>query len=127
MDTVSRWLLTDTDSGAVGLGSYTDDPSYEVNLTGWWLAKDGTLDDGDDLRVIRASYLDLDTQETDTIVLYGRTPSYLAVDLEADADDDATIIKHLAPDLAKADLSTGLSVGMNHYDRDRVQQLTSES
>ncbi len=127
MDTVARWLLTDTDSGAVGLGSYTDDPSYEVNLTGWWLAKDGTLDDGDDLRVVRASYLDLDTQETDMIVLYGRTPSYLAVDLEADADDDNTIIKHLATDLAQADLSTGLNVGTNHYDEAHIRQLTSGS
>ncbi len=127
MDAVSRWLLTDTDSGAVGLGSYTDDPSYEVNLTGWWLAKDGTLDDGDKLRVVRASYLDLDTQETDTIVLYGRTPSYLAVDLEAEADDDATIVKHLTPDLAEADLSTGLTVGTNHYDEHQVRRMTSGS
>ncbi len=124
MDTAARWLLTDTDSGAFGLGSYTDDPSYEVNLTGWWLSKDATLDDGDDLRVVRASYLDLDTREADTIVLYGRMPSYLAVDLEADTDNDATIIKHLASDLASADLSTGLKIGSNHYDEAQIRRLT---
>jgi hypothetical protein len=123
MDNASRWLLTDTDTGSVALGSYTDDPAYEVNLTGWWLAKDGTLDDEDDLRVVRATFLDLDTQETDTVVLYGRTPSYLAVDLEADTDDDATIIKHLATDLATADLSNGLNVGPTHYDEAKTREL----
>jgi hypothetical protein len=125
MDTVARWLLTDTDSGALALGSYTDEPSYEVNLTGWWLAKDGTLDDDEQLRVVRATFLDLDTQETDSVVLYGTTPSYLAVDLEADSDDDATIIEHLASDLASADLSNGLSVGTKHYDEAQVRKLTA--
>ncbi|HEY8320413.1 MAG TPA: hypothetical protein VIG46_01300 [Candidatus Baltobacteraceae bacterium] len=124
MDTVARWLLTDTDSGALALGSYTDEPSYEVNLTGWWLAKDGTLDDDEQLRVVRATFLDLDTQETDSVVLYGTTPSYLAVDLEADSDDDATIIEHLASDLASADLSNGLCVGTKHYDEAQVRKLT---
>jgi hypothetical protein len=125
MDTVARWLLTDTDSGALALGSYTDEPSYEVNLTGWWLAKDGTLDDDEQLRVVRATFLDLDTQETDSVVLYGTTPSYLAVDLEADSDDDATIIEHLASDLASADLSNGLCVGTKHYDEAQVRKLTA--
>jgi len=125
MDTVARWLLTDTDSGALALGSYTDDPSYEVNLTGWWLAKDGTLDDDEQLRVVRATFLDLDTQESDTVVLYGTTPSYLAIDLEADSDDDATIIKHLATDLASADLSKGLTVGTKHYDEADVRRLSA--
>jgi hypothetical protein len=125
MDTVARWLLTDSDSGAIALGSYTDEPSYEVNLTGWWLAKDGTLDAGENLRVVRATYLDLDTQEADTIVLYGTTPSYLAVDLDADTDDDATIIKHLASDLASADLTNGLTIGTTHYDEAQVRELVS--
>jgi len=125
MNTVARWLLTDTDSGALALGSYTDDPSYEVNLTGWWLAKDGTLDDDEQLRVVRATFLDLDTQESDTVVLYGATPSFLAIDLEADSDDDETIIKHLAPDLASADLTNGLSVGTKHYDEVHIRKLTA--
>jgi len=125
METVARWLLTDTDSGALALGSYADEPSYEVNLTGWWLAKDGTLDDDEQLRVVRATFLDLDTQETDTVVLYGTTPSYLAVDLEADSDDDETIIKHLSSDLATADLTNGLTVGTRHYDEARVRKLTT--
>jgi len=123
MDTVARWLLTDTDSGALALGSYTDEPSYEVNLTGWWLAKDGTLDDDEQLRVVRATFLDLDTQESDTVVLYGTTPSFLAVDLEADSDDDATIIKHLSPDLSSADLTNGLTVGTTHYDEKKTREL----
>jgi hypothetical protein len=125
MDTVARWLLTDTDSGAIALGSYTDDPSYEVNLTGWWLAKDGTLDDDEQLRVVRATFLDLDSQESDTVVLYGKTPSFLAIDLEADSDDDATIIKHLASDLASADLSNGLTIGTTHYDEADVRKLAA--
>ena len=124
MDTVARWLLTDTDSGALALGSYTDDPSYEVNLTGWWLAKDGTLDDDEQLRVVRATFLDLDTQESDTVVLYGTTPSFLAIDLEAESDDDATIIKHLSSDLASADLTGGLTIGTKHYDEAAVRRLS---
>ena len=125
MDAVARWLLTDTDSGALALGSYTDDPSFEVNLTGWWLAKDGTLDDDEQLRVVRATFLDLDTQESDTVVLYGTTPSYLAIDLDAESDDDATIIKHLSSDLATADLANGLTIGTKHYDEADIRRLAA--
>jgi len=42
---------------------------------------------------------------------------------EADSDDDATIIKHLSPDLSSADLTNGLTVGTTHYDEKKTREL----
>jgi len=123
MNTNARWLVTDTASGAVALGLYTDEPDYAVELTGSWLGKDGAFEAGSDLRVVRATYKDLDVDDADDVLLYGRGTRLLAVDIDSDTSMDSVIIEHLAQDLAKEDLSGGLRIGGKRYDEEAVRKI----
>lgn len=122
METSARWLVTDTASGAVALGVYSE-PAYTVELSGAWVGKDGTFDAGTGLRVVRATYRDLDADDEDEVLLYGRGTELLAVAIDGDTALDSVVIEHLAQDLAAADLSGGLRVGAKLYDEATVRKI----
>ncbi len=119
---MSRWLIEDSQSGETALGCYTE-PGYTVELTGDWLQRDGNFDDGTDLRVIRAKYRDLDTDETDDVLIFGSGIAYLAIDIEGDTSMDSIIIEHLAQDLKARDLTNGLKIGPKSYTEDQIRKI----